>query len=69
MNVALRGLEIDPRPYRTVALSLRVRDVALQPGQGTRFGLKVTVDTLSATGELDEPVQPDRRLPGDGLLR
>jgi hypothetical protein len=48
---------------------LQVRDVALKPGQGTRFGLQVTVDALGATGELDEPVPLDRRLPGDGLLR
>jgi hypothetical protein len=41
----------------------------LKAGQGTRFGLQVTVDALGATGELDEPVPLDRRLPGDGLLR
>jgi hypothetical protein len=57
------------RPSCIGGRGLQVRDVALQPGQGTRFGLQVTVDALGATGELDEPVPPDRRLPGDGLLR
>ena len=48
---------------------LEVGDVALQPGQGTRFGLEVTVDAAAAGGELDEPVPLHRRLPGDRLLR
>src|SRR5215207_11523907 len=47
---------------------LQIGDVALQPGQGTRFGLEVTVDAAAAAGELDEPVPLHRRLPGDRLL-
>jgi hypothetical protein len=50
-------------------LAGEVGGVALDPGQGSGFGLQVTVDALGATGELDEPVPLDRRLPGDGLLR